>query len=72
VKLLTVSLIRLGLASKVTDYRLDDRSSIPDSDNRLSLYRHIQTGSRVHTASYPMRERGSFAGIKRPVREADH
>jgi hypothetical protein len=31
-----------------------------------------QTGSGVHPTSYPMSTGGSFPGVKRPWREADH
>jgi hypothetical protein len=32
----------------------------------------VQTGSGVHPTSYPMGTGGSFPGVKRPEREADH
>jgi hypothetical protein len=32
----------------------------------------VQTGSEAHPASYPMVTGGSFPGVKRPGREADH
>jgi hypothetical protein len=38
----------------------------------FSLHHCIQNGSGAHPASYPMGTRGSFHGVKRPVREADH
>jgi len=31
-----------------------------------------QTGSGAHSASYPMVTEGSFPGVKRPDRQADH
>jgi hypothetical protein len=44
-------------------YGLDDRSSIPGSGNELFSLRHrVQTGSRDHSASYPMDTGGSYAG----------
>jgi hypothetical protein len=36
------------------------------------LLRFVQTGSGVHPTSYPMGTGGSFPGVKRPGREADH
>jgi hypothetical protein len=33
---------------------------------------HVQTGSGVHPTSYTMGTGGSFQGVKRPGREADH
>jgi hypothetical protein len=42
----------------------------------LSHYFHmatvVQTGSGVHPTSYTMGAGGSFPGVKRPGREADH
>jgi hypothetical protein len=32
----------------------------------------VQTGTGVHTASYPMGTSGSYSGIRRPERERDH
>jgi hypothetical protein len=32
----------------------------------------VQTGSEAHSASYPVDTEGSFPGVKRPGREADH
>jgi hypothetical protein len=32
----------------------------------------VQTGSGVHPTSSPMGTGGSFPGVKRPAREADH
>jgi hypothetical protein len=32
----------------------------------------VQTGSGVHPTSHPMGIGGSFLGVKRPGREADH
>jgi hypothetical protein len=36
------------------------------------LHHRIQTGSGAHPASYPIGAKGSFPGVKRPGREADH
>jgi hypothetical protein len=38
----------------------------------FSLHHHIQNGSGAYQASYPVGTRGSFPGIKRLGREADH
>jgi hypothetical protein len=54
-------------------YGLDDRGSrvrFPGGD--FSLHHRVQNGSGAHPASYPMGTRGSFPGVKRPGREADH
>jgi hypothetical protein len=43
------------------------------SFKNLRLFNHrVQNGSGAHPASYPMGTRGSFPGVKRPRREADH
>jgi hypothetical protein len=58
-----------------TVYGLDDRMigiRFPAEARNFSLPHHVQTGSGAHSASYPMGTGGSFAGVKRPVREADH
>jgi hypothetical protein len=38
----------------------------------FSLHHCVQNGSGAHPASYPMDTGGSFPGVKRPGREADH
>jgi hypothetical protein len=38
----------------------------------ISLHHRVQNGSGAHPTSYPMGIRGSFPGVKRPGREADH
>jgi hypothetical protein len=38
----------------------------------FSLLHVVQTGSAVHSASYPMGTGGSFPWVKRPEREGDH
>jgi hypothetical protein len=57
-------------------YRLDDRCSrvrFPAGAGNFSLHhRCVQNSSGAHPASYPMGTRGSFPGVKRPGREADH
>jgi hypothetical protein len=53
----------------VSDYRLDDRGSIPGRDKGFSSSLRVQTSSEA-APSYPG---GSFPGGKaRPRREADH
>jgi hypothetical protein len=53
----------------VSDYGLDDRSSIPDRGRGSFL----QPGSGAHSASYPMGTEGPFPGGKaRLGRYADH
>jgi hypothetical protein len=44
----------------VTDYGLDDRSSIPHNGNDFSCSPCVQTGSGALPASYPMGTEGSF------------
>jgi hypothetical protein len=39
---------------------------------KFSLLHIVQTGSGVHPTSYKMGTGGSFPGVKRPGREADH
>jgi hypothetical protein len=56
-------------------YRLDDRGSrvwFPARAGNVSLHHCVQIGSGSHPASYPMGTKGSFPGVKRPGREADH
>jgi hypothetical protein len=38
----------------------------------FSLFHSVQTGPEAHPPSYPVGTWGSFLGIKRPGREADH
>jgi hypothetical protein len=38
----------------------------------FSFLHVVQTGSGIHPTSYPMGTGGSFPGVKRPGREADH
>jgi hypothetical protein len=56
-------------------YGLDDRVSrvrFPAGAGNFSLHHPVQNGSGSHPASYPMGTSGSFPGVKRPGREADH
>jgi hypothetical protein len=56
-------------------YGFDDRGSrvrFPAEAGNFSLHHRVQNGSGAHPASYPMGARGSFPGVKRPGREADH
>jgi hypothetical protein len=56
-------------------YGLEDRGSrvrFPAGVGNFSLHHRVQNGSGTHPASYPMGTRGSFPGVKRPGREADH
>jgi hypothetical protein len=43
----------------------------PAGAGKFSLRHHVQTGSGAHPAPYPGTG-GSFTGVKRPEREADH
>jgi hypothetical protein len=38
----------------------------------METYNTLKTGSGVHQTSYTMGTGGSFPGVKRPRREADH
>jgi hypothetical protein len=56
-------------------YGLDVRGSrvrFPAGTGNFSLHYRVQNGSGAHQASYPVGKRGSFPGIKRSGREADH
>jgi hypothetical protein len=56
-------------------YGLDDRGSgfrfLAGAGN-FSLHHRVKNDSGTHPASYPMGTRGSFPGVKRPGREAEH
>jgi hypothetical protein len=57
-----------------TGYGLEDRGvgfRVPVG-SRISLLQDVQTGSGVHTTSYPMGTGGFSPRVKRPGREADH
>jgi hypothetical protein len=56
-------------------YELDDwgsRVRFSAGVGNFSLHHRVQNGSGAHPAYYPMRTKGSFPGVKRPGREADH
>jgi hypothetical protein len=56
-------------------YGLDYRGSrfrFPAGAGNFSLHHCVRNGSGSHSASYPMGTSGSFLGVKRPGREADH
>jgi hypothetical protein len=56
-------------------YGLNDRGSMVRflaGAGNFSLHPRVQNSSGAHTASYPRNTRGSFPGIKRWGREADH
>jgi hypothetical protein len=59
--------------SIVSDYRLDDRGSIPTEAEDFSSSLCIQTGSGAHLASCTMGTKGHFPGGKvQPRHDADH
>jgi hypothetical protein len=45
---------------------------LPAGAGNFSLHHRVQNGSGAHPASYPMGNKCSFSGVKRPGREADH
>jgi hypothetical protein len=49
----------------------DSRGGGGGAEN-FSLHHRVQNGSGAHPSSYPMGTGGSFPGVKRPGREADH
>jgi hypothetical protein len=56
-------------------YGLEDRGSRVQfcaGAGNFSLHHRVQNGSGAHPASNPMGTKGSFPGVKRPGREADH
>jgi hypothetical protein len=58
-----------------TDYRLDDQRGREFESRYVHkfLFLHVvQTGSGVHPTSYKMGTGGSFPGVKRQGREAEH
>jgi hypothetical protein len=60
---------------KALGFGLDNWSSrvqFPAGAWNFSLYHRVQNGSGAHPASHPMVTRGSFPGVKRQGREADH
>jgi hypothetical protein len=52
----------------MTIYVISSNFSIPGRDE---IFAHVQTGPRAHTVSCTMGT-GSFPGVKRPGRGADH
>jgi hypothetical protein len=48
------------------------RVRFPTGAGNFSLHQRVPNGSGAHPASYPMGTSGSFRGVKRPGREADH
>jgi hypothetical protein len=52
-----------------TGYRLDVRVAV---GSRMTFLHIVQTCTEVHITSYPMGTEGSFSGVKRQGREADH
>jgi hypothetical protein len=69
--LFNLSEFAVGIA---TGYALDDLEAgvrVPVG-SKSSLLNVVQTGSGVHRTSYTVGTGGSFPGVKRPVREADH
>jgi hypothetical protein len=65
---------RDGAVGIATTYGLDDRGvgvRVPVG-SEFSLLHIVQTDSGVHPTFYPMGTRGSFPGVKRQRREADH
>jgi hypothetical protein len=66
---------RDGSVGIALGYGLDDRGSgvrFPAGAGNISLHHRVQKGSDAHPASYPVGNKGSFPGVKRPGREADH
>jgi hypothetical protein len=45
---------------------------VPAGAGNFSIHHRVQTDSGPYPASCPMGTRGSFLGVKRPGREADH
>jgi hypothetical protein len=59
----------------VLGYGLDDQGArvrFSAGAGNFSPHHRIQKGSGAHPDSYPMGIRGTFPGVKRPGREADH
>jgi hypothetical protein len=70
----TTTTVRSGMTQWYSAELRSRRSGvrIPAGAEKFSLYHLIQTGSGGHPASYPLDTMGSFPGVKRPGREADH
>jgi len=57
----------------VLGYGLDDqRVWVPAGAGNFSLHYRVQTGSGMHSASYPVGTRGFSLGVKQLGHEADH
>jgi len=62
-----------GRDSSALGYGLDGRGvRVPIGAENFSPHHRVQNGSGAHRPSYPIGTRGSFSGVKRPRREADH
>jgi hypothetical protein len=71
-KLIVAQLFKKFLAFyEIRVYR-SSRVRFPAGTGNFSLHCRVQNGSGAHPASYPMGTRGSFPGVKRSGREADH
>jgi hypothetical protein len=69
----SLTLITTRITSKYTSLRVQwSGVPVPVGAGNFSLHHRAQTGSGAHPASYPMGTRGSFLGVKRPERKADH
>jgi hypothetical protein len=65
----------IGSVGIALGYGLDDwgsRVRFPVEAGNFYLHHRVENGSGAHPASYPMGTGGSFPGVKRPGREADH
>jgi hypothetical protein len=64
---------KTNIKMELTDKESRNSSvAIAGGAGNFSLHHRVQNGSGAHPASYPMCTRGSFLGVKRPGREADH
>jgi hypothetical protein len=71
-QILFLSCCKLGKLSIVSDYKLNDRVSIPGRGERIFPVSCVQTGSGAHL-SCTVGTGGPFSGAKaRPGRDADH
>jgi hypothetical protein len=60
---------------KSLGYGPDDQGSrvrFPAGAGNFCLHHRVQNGSGAHPTSYPMGTMGSFPGVRRPGREANH
>jgi len=75
VPITVVQIVSLNWKELVHKYVPLDRGSrfrFPARAGNFSLHHRFQNGSGAHPASYPMDNRVSFLGVKRPGREANH